>query len=155
MLSYINERIEDPASELNMNSANGQVKTGLTINEYGVVDEYYLPNHYQSESELFGISRAGYTHNFLLDYLYFYQTEFADFFSGGNTRIRASTGAFSYSFDQYDKYGILSIQDNETQPSVYGRTINDNGQLVVLGTSYFFIQDNSSGNTFLRTAALL
>jgi hypothetical protein len=152
MLSYINERSEEPPAKLNMASAKAEIKKGLKANEYGVTDEYYLPKQYESESGLFGISRAGYTDSWLMDRLYFYDTPFADHFSNGWSYIGAVNGAFRYVHDDINTR-ILYVQGYEQEPSAYGKVINENGQLAVIGTSFFFSSSYPPGNTFLRTTA--
>ncbi len=153
MLSFINNRPSESVFDLNMDSSKGEVFKGLTINEYGVTDEYYLPRYYQTESELFGISRAGWIYYWMSNRLDFYDSEFAEHFSNGWTGLNIPYGSFAYNYEQYADFGILYEEEHPSYPAAYGRTINDNGQLVVVGTSYFFKHDNSSGNTFLRTAA--
>ncbi|MDA3885659.1 MAG: T9SS type A sorting domain-containing protein [Candidatus Delongbacteria bacterium] len=151
MLSFITERDDEQVIMLDREVLDKIGKTGLKVNEYGVVDEYYTNSYYKSENDLFGIEFDSHT-----DYdnvnLLFYNNPVALDVANGQTQNTSLHGTYRYNYPQYQHLGILYCQGYEEYPAAYGKVIRENGQLLVLGSSYFFIDGNTLGNDFLNSA---
>jgi hypothetical protein len=66
--------------------------------------------------------------------------------------MAADLGIYDYVCEDSENMGVLFQFGNEVNPVSYGKAINDNGQLLVIGTSYFFNDGNIQGKNFLNSA---
>ena len=159
MLSFIRERESEAAVDLNMAASKNDLKNGLKVNEYGVVDEYYTNNYFESENDLFGINIYDYREYWTVNNLLFYDNEKSNAISSGSEPLGVSMGVYCYEYSDYLTMGILYPDGNygyypanELNPSAYGKIINDYGQLLVLGTSSLFKNSDTAGNLFLNSS---
>ncbi|MBN2790083.1 MAG: T9SS type A sorting domain-containing protein [Candidatus Delongbacteria bacterium] len=150
MLSFIKDRDSEPIITLDREATKNRIKAGLKVNEYGIVDEYYTNSYFTSENDLFGIDIYTYAYYWYTDYLYFYNNPIALQIAHEQTYNYSLQGFYHYNYPDYQNSGILYRDGYEEYPVVYGKIINDNGQLVVIGTSYFFKSGNTLGNAFLN-----
>ena len=151
MLSFIKERSSESIITLDREVFRNPIKKGLKVNEYGVVDEYYTDSYFKSEEDLFGIDTYEHIWSWMIYNLNFYDNPIASQIANGSSTVGILQGTFTYNYADYSTKGILYPEGDETHPAAYGKVINENGQLVVVGTSYFFKDGNTSGHNFLNT----
>ncbi|MDA3838546.1 MAG: T9SS type A sorting domain-containing protein [Candidatus Delongbacteria bacterium] len=151
MLSFIKERDDEPIITLDREVYKTNVKNGLKINEYGVTDEYYTNSYFKSENDLFGIEINSYTDQFMINSLHYYDNDVASSIFFGSYSMMATMGIYDYVCDDYVNMGVLYQDGNQINPVSYGHVINENGQLLVIGTSSFFRSDDPNGHSFLNS----
>jgi len=117
-------------------------KNSITFNyemlEYGFAQEYYGKRGSVREDEFFGVELGEYILYWESGNVDFYNNPISEEISENIYDLELIEGYYTFNVEDQQEMGILYDIDYPQLPIAAALKVNENGRLIVLGTSYFF-----------------